>query len=111
MFTKRSASLAAPWAVEEEDFLEEMRQRSSNVALYGIMTFTRGDRGVMRRELALVFTNSTRTSRANDFLLAWDAPPLELHVLDVPVAHCLTVFTQGNVATSRKQVFLSCMSV
>ena len=31
-------------------------------------------------------------------------PPLELHVLDVPGAHCLTVFTKGNVATSRKQV-------
>ena len=31
-------------------------------------------------------------------------PPLELHVLDVPGAHCLTVFTQGNVAASRKQV-------
>ena len=29
---------------------------------------------------------------------------LELHVLDVPGAHCLTVFTQGNVAASRKQV-------
>jgi len=89
--------------VEKKGFLEEMRQRSSKVALYGIMTFTRGDRG-MRRELALVSTNSTRTSRTNDFLLAWDAPPLELHVLDVPGAHCLTVFTQGNVAASRKQV-------
>ena len=31
-------------------------------------------------------------------------PPLELHVLDVPGAHCLTVFMQGNVAASRKQV-------
>ena len=29
--------------------------------------------------------------------------PLELHVLVVPGAHCLTVFTQGNVAASRKQ--------
>ena len=31
-------------------------------------------------------------------------PLLELHVLDVPGAHCLTVSTQGNVAASRKQV-------
>ena len=88
----------------KEDFLEEMHQRSSKVAVYGIMTFMRCDRGVMRRELALVSSNSTRTSRSNDFLLAWDATPLELHVLDVPGAHCLTVFTQGNVAASRKQV-------
>ena len=33
-------------------------------------------------------------------------PPLELHVLDVPGAHCLTVFTQGNVAASRKSLSL-----
>ena len=31
-------------------------------------------------------------------------PPLELHVLDVLGAHCLTVFSKGNVAASRKQV-------
>ena len=39
-----------------------MRQRSSKVSLYSIMTFTRRQ-GVMRRGLALVSSNSTRTSR------------------------------------------------
>ena len=70
-------------SVEKEDFLEEMRQRSSKVARYGIMTF------------------------GLDAHFAWDAPPLELHVLDVPGAPCLPVFTQVNVAASRKQVALA----
>ena len=72
-------------------------QRSSKVSLNGIMTFTRGDRGVMRTWAGARFFEL-------DAHFAWDAPPLELHVLDVPGAHCLTVFMQGNVAASRKQV-------
>ena len=81
---------------EKDDFLESMRQRSSKVSLYGIMTFTRRQGRHATRASARFFELDTH--------FAWDATPLELHVLDVQGALCLTVFTQGNVSASRKQV-------
>eukprot|EP00747_Dinoflagellata_sp_TGD_P219907 gnl/TRDRNA2_/TRDRNA2_91935_c1_seq1.p1 gnl/TRDRNA2_/TRDRNA2_91935_c1~~gnl/TRDRNA2_/TRDRNA2_91935_c1_seq1.p1 ORF type:complete len:247 (+),score=55.05 gnl/TRDRNA2_/TRDRNA2_91935_c1_seq1:386-1126(+) len=87
----------------KDGWAEVVAARAAQFDLFCVMTMTRAGE-IVEREVMLTSQDESLTSKAAQFLSAYDKPPLQLESTDLLAPPGTSAFRQLNTRASRKQV-------